>query len=248
VGTTDAEIQANFPTVFLCNFTHNPTVDTQFGTAGPYQIAWLSTMYTAYGGNLPNLYTAFARQLGVANLLLARSSFGPGLDYYVGEFAPAAVEENYFAAVARGQSTLRRMSHWDYVNRGLGNFIPPQFTMTQEQIWWEAFAVKGATVESAFVSTALIDYAAGKSAFEFGYWVGGYLYLALDKIDPNINIEIGDIIGVTVDDIVDTVSDGGTTVYGTGYVDWGNVVTYWDDDATTWDFYMESFDWIDCGC
>jgi hypothetical protein len=100
VGTTDAEIQANFPTVFLCNFTHNPTVDTQFGTAGPYQIAWLSTMYTAYGGNLPNLYTAFARQLGVANLLLARSSFGPGLDYYVGEFAPAAVEENYFASLA----------------------------------------------------------------------------------------------------------------------------------------------------
>jgi hypothetical protein len=95
----DAEIQANFPTVFLCNFTHDPTVDTQFGTAGPYEIAWLSDMYTAYGGNLPDLYVAFARQLGAPNLILARNAFGPGLDYYVGEFAPAAVVVAYDAAL-----------------------------------------------------------------------------------------------------------------------------------------------------
>jgi hypothetical protein len=64
------------------------------------------------------------------------------------------------------------VSHYQYSVKGLGNFVPPQFNMTQTDLWWEAFAKTGATVESACVSVALADYAAAQTAWSVGYWVG----------------------------------------------------------------------------
>src|ERR1700733_6788032 len=43
VGTTDTEIQSNFPNVFLYNFQHDTTANAHIAAAGPYEIAWLSS-------------------------------------------------------------------------------------------------------------------------------------------------------------------------------------------------------------
>src|SRR6202034_3879988 len=120
-------------------------------------------------------------------------------------------------------NVVQRVSHIDYVNRGLGNWVPPPFNMTQNDLWWEAFAKTGATVESAFVSVAIADYAAAATAWDFGYYIGGKLYLVDDKINPQINITIGNIVGTAVDDIVNTfTSTSGVEVTV------GPITTNWD--------------------
>jgi len=251
VGKTDAAIQANFPAVFLYNFQHDTTANTHITAAGTYEIAWLSSEYYRNNGNIPALYTAFAKQLTAANLVLLRASFGSGMDTYVKTYSTAAVYAAYAASAGVQTNVVQRMSHIDYETRGLGSFVPPVFTMTQNDLWWEAFAKTGATVESACVSVALADVTAAQTAWSVGYYIGGKLYLVADALNPQINITIGNIIGHTVDDIVNTftTTSGVSITVGPICEDAAcNPTTEFDDgfgDLSDWFFDFGDWDWWD---
>jgi len=52
--------------------------------------------------------------------------------------------------------------------------------------------------------------------FTWSYKAGGYIVTFLDQVDPNINIEIGNIEGAAVDWTIDLIESSPT---GTGYID-----------------------------
>ncbi len=99
-GTTLSEIQSNFPTVIVQNFKSNQALETQIATIQPVMMARLSTEMARLdttGAYRPALYTAAAMHLSAKSLHLLRSGFGPVLDTYVADYAPAAVKQAYQA-------------------------------------------------------------------------------------------------------------------------------------------------------
>jgi hypothetical protein len=53
------------------------------------------------------------------------------------------------------------------------------------------------------------------NASRYRYTAGGYISTLLDKVDPNINIDLGNVIGITADWAVSLV----TAPTGTSYID-----------------------------
>jgi hypothetical protein len=242
-GTSSATVLTQFPTVYLYVVTNNPAYDAQFAMLDDYMLAGISQEYIRHGGNVAALMKQFALKLSAANLLRAQSAFGvsvvtPAVELY----SAAAVKTTYNAG---GTRVVIHLSSAQSQTMGIGNFFPPTFSMTQTDLFYEFFAVRGATVASALVSAAAFEAVVLKQTFDVSYWVGGKLYIILDHLDPNINIEIGDIIGATVDDVVDFVS----TPTGTGYVDLptdadGNWI--FPPDAPAPDFNWNYDDWGVC--
>lgn len=231
IGTTAAAVQAQFPAVYLFNVQQNPAYDAQFALLDDYMLANLSNEYLRNKGNVPALMNLMAIRLTAAHLVRLKAAFGAAVDAGVAAAATPTVKAQYYAT---GAPAPLRMSHAQYVSLGIGAYFPPEFSMTQYDLFLEYFAVKGATVASALVRMAAFEAQVLYSTFQVSYWVGGKLVAILDKVDPNINIEIGNIIGVTVDDIVDLVS----TPYGDSYVDLPGFYDYSDfgDFDFEWDW------------
>lgn len=211
-GTSDATIQANFPAVYLFNVQQNDAYEAQFAQLDDYMLANLSNEYVRNGGDVPALMAAMAAKLTAADLLRVQGAFGLVVTPAVASGAPPEVQIAYLSAPA---ATLVARSHAQYVAMGIGAYFPPEFSMTQYDLFLEYFAVKGATVASALVRTAAFEAQVLYTTYQVAYWSGGKLVALLDYVDPAINIEIGNIIGTTVDYTVDLISSPG----GTGYVD-----------------------------
>jgi hypothetical protein len=97
-GSTNAEIQANFPGEIVANFTANPAINAQVTAMQSTMAAMLSTEMTRLDpGNVhrPALYLAAAQHLSAENIALMRSAFGPAMDPYIEENAPALVLATY---------------------------------------------------------------------------------------------------------------------------------------------------------
>ena len=125
--------------------------------------------------------------------------------------------------------------------------------MTQNELWWDFFmqtsgyglttAVQATTKMIAFEATVLYE------TFTWSYWAGGYVVTFLDKVDPNINIEIGNMEGAVVDMAVSIVEYNPS---GTSYIDLPvdeNGDYIFPDDSVS--FPVETSDWADCsyiGC
>ena len=154
--------------------------------------------------------------MDAANLAMVRTSFGTGVDNFVRVYSPADVQTAYFAEALVVNNTVQPESAWDYEEMGLGAFLgQPSWDMTMNDVWWEEFARPGATVASASSAAAIRLGALYYGAWKFGYLIGGYVYIWLDYLDPNINIEIGNTLDSAEDEVVNIVNG----VSGTGYVD-----------------------------
>jgi hypothetical protein len=212
-----AQIYGAFAQTMINNVAANPNVNAQFAAAGPYEVAFLSTEMYRNGGSaqVAQLLGLFAKQLNGPNLSLVRASFGSSVDGYVRLYSSAQVQASYFAQSLVVENYIQPQSAANYQSMGLGEWIPPSWDMTVNDIWWEEFVKAGATVQSAMTATALRVGGNGVAAFQAGYWIGTQIYLFLDYVDPNINIEIGNTLGAAVDGFVTQFTDSTAT----GYVD-----------------------------
>jgi hypothetical protein len=146
-------------------------------------------------------------------------------------------------------------SHSQSIHKGLvsliGGFLPAEYSMTQNELWWMYFTQgTGTTIAQATFKMVWFEATVLYATAVFSYKAGGYFVTFLDKLDPNINIEIGNVEGAAVDWAIDLVE---STPTGTAYIDLpvdanGDYIfpTYNAIDLDTMDN-----DWEDCvylGC
>jgi hypothetical protein len=235
LGTTAATVAADFPAVYLYNIQHNPTYDAQFGLLDDYMLATLSNEYIRNNGNVTTLMNLMATKLTAAHLVRLKAAFGTAVDTAVTAAAPAAIKAQYHTY---GAPANLRMSHAQYISMGIGGYFPEKFSLTQYQLFLEYEALPNATVATALVKMASFEAQVLYSDYQFSYWVGGKLVAILDHVDPNINIEIGNILGTVVTDIVDMVS----TPLGNSYVDLPGFYDY--NDTGDFNFDWDWYDWF----
>jgi hypothetical protein len=117
-----ATVYSTFAATMVSTVAANPSLNNHFGTAGPAQVAWLSTeMYRNGAENqVANLMMYFAQRLSGHNMAIVRTAFGTGVDNYIRAYAPAATQTAYFEDALVTDNTVQPQSAWAYEIAGLG--------------------------------------------------------------------------------------------------------------------------------
>ncbi len=120
IGTTTAEITANFPSLITTIFTNSPYINIQMANMPPGFLATLShTYYASTNKNTAPLLTVAAKRLTAINLYSFAQAFGPTvMTPYVKEYAPATVYSAYATYLAQSAPVAIPMSQFDYDNHG----------------------------------------------------------------------------------------------------------------------------------
>jgi hypothetical protein len=235
-GNTDATMRAQFPGAFLYTVQNNPSIDTNFAAMDDLTLATLSHEYYANsGGNVAPLLNVLATRLSAANMLRVRSAFGSAATgAAVAAHASLAVQAKYFSA-PEVLPLLR--SHSAYQAMGVTYTPSPQITMGLTDIYLEFYAVEGATYLSAAIMAASWASVFLAPVAYYSYKAGTQFSHFLDHVDPNINIEIGNALGTTLDFITGVSTPSIPT--GTATIDWNAVV-----QGATIGFTDTSYDFV----
>ncbi len=192
IGTTDAAINANFPTVILWIFQHNAGINTQISNLPDAWLAQLShDYYVATGGNITPLMNQAAMVLSAANLARWRAAFGVTVtNNAVSSYAPASVQLAY--------STLTypmiQHSQAHYAAKGLNVATPagvagmpsPLWTASLDEVFLEFYCVGTGTTfsEAAIMMANWASGPVGKTAV-FSYGSGTAIYHFAEAMNPD---------------------------------------------------------------
>lgn len=218
--TQKAAIHSAFNRVIICNLQHNPNINATMASMGTFDLARLSTQfdlttktYASLGvQNVPPV-SAFlqvsAQRLTASNLMRIRSAFGgTETDAAVAKYSTLSIQSTYFSSV---HAAPLKMSRAQILSLGLavkagtvtvqGTVVPsPTLDMTLYEIYLDYYT---AGLSGAAAAAEAATYIAGNitAAFSAGYLAGTGIYWLTDKLDPEVNVWIGDQIGPVVDEV-----------------------------------------------
>lgn len=206
-GTTATAIHSQFPKVILYNFTYSPSINTTIAGMQDIYLARLTRQYyIETGGNVAPLLRIAAIRLTAANLARVRASMGQAAtDAAVNTYATATVKATYFATAPH---PVIRRSEAMYLSMGIKSVTPaPNLDMTLYEIFLDYYTAGETSAAAALASTATYAGSYLAASFTVGYQVGSAIYWIDDKVDPDVNVWIGDELGAAATEIINYIEN-----------------------------------------
>lgn len=177
-GTTDASVNANFPTVINWEWTNLTALDLniQFEQMTPVMLARFSHFYwITSGGNLSTLNGLAAAKLTAANYATYQRAFNPA--------STTAFPQSYAAHMRAGAKSST-------MNGTPAGVAAPNPGMTLYEIFTEYLFTEAQTTTGAIALAGKYAFTQLSTAWTIGYSIGTGFYAIASYLDPSYGFDL----------------------------------------------------------